>query len=265
MTNAALSETMLSVARRAVADACVVCRAVQREIERVRSVTKDDRSPVTVADFASQAVIAHRLREIDPSLQLVGEENADALRATPALLEHVVRAVRAAPVVVASRSHRTLETDDYLAQLPQAEILSVGSSLKFCMIASGQADYYPRFGPTMQWDTAAGDAVLADVRKCLASADAKVRELVAKAEDEEAVPELIVMLYSADPAERMLAEEALRRLTGRDFGYQHFAPPWERDEAADAWRRWWLSQPDEPFVSAQLPERQEGDGIKEAP
>ncbi len=64
------------------------------------------------------------------------------------------------PVVVASRSHRTLETDDYLAQLPQAEILSVGSSLKFCMIASGQADYYPRFGPTMQWDTAAGDAVL---------------------------------------------------------------------------------------------------------
>jgi 3'(2'), 5'-bisphosphate nucleotidase len=64
------------------------------------------------------------------------------------------------PVVVASRSHRTIETNDYLAKLPQAEIVSVGSSLKFCMIASGSADFYPRFGPTMQWDTAAGDAVL---------------------------------------------------------------------------------------------------------
>ncbi|MGQ2906421.1 MAG: 3'(2'),5'-bisphosphate nucleotidase CysQ [Aliihoeflea sp.] len=64
------------------------------------------------------------------------------------------------PVVVASRSHRTIETNDYLAKLPQAEIVSVGSSLKFCMIASGAADFYPRFGPTMQWDTAAGDAVL---------------------------------------------------------------------------------------------------------
>lgn len=64
------------------------------------------------------------------------------------------------PVVVASRSHRTIETNDYLARLPQAEIFSVGSSLKFCMIAAGTADFYPRFGPTMQWDTAAGDAVL---------------------------------------------------------------------------------------------------------
>lgn len=94
MTNAQLSESVMTVARRAVADACAVCRAVQRDIERVRSVTKDDRSPVTVADFASQAVVAHRLREIDPSLQLVGEENADALRDAPPLLEHVVRAVR---------------------------------------------------------------------------------------------------------------------------------------------------------------------------
>jgi 3'(2'), 5'-bisphosphate nucleotidase len=66
----------------------------------------------------------------------------------------------AVPIVVASRSHRTIETNDYIARLPQAEIFSVGSSLKFCMIAAGTADFYPRFGPTMQWDTAAGDAVL---------------------------------------------------------------------------------------------------------
>lgn len=94
MTNAQLSETIVNAARRAVADACAVCREVQLNCDEVRSLTKDDRSPVTVADFASQAVIAHRLRELDPDLRLVGEENADALRAAPALLEHVVRAVR---------------------------------------------------------------------------------------------------------------------------------------------------------------------------
>ena len=62
--------------------------------------------------------------------------------------------------VVASRSHRTRETDDYLAKCPGAEVLSVGSSLKFCMLAAGMADLYPRFGRTMEWDTAAGDAIL---------------------------------------------------------------------------------------------------------
>ncbi|MGC6512584.1 MAG: 3'(2'),5'-bisphosphate nucleotidase CysQ [Parvibaculales bacterium] len=63
-------------------------------------------------------------------------------------------------VVVASRSHRTLETDDYLATLPVKELVSAGSSLKFCLIAKGEADIYPRFGRTMEWDTAAAHAVL---------------------------------------------------------------------------------------------------------
>ncbi|MGN6467705.1 MAG: 3'(2'),5'-bisphosphate nucleotidase CysQ [Rhizobiaceae bacterium] len=63
-------------------------------------------------------------------------------------------------VIVASRSHRTAETDAYIARFKDAEIVSVGSSLKFCMLASGKADLYPRFGRTMEWDTAAGDAVL---------------------------------------------------------------------------------------------------------
>jgi 3'(2'), 5'-bisphosphate nucleotidase len=62
--------------------------------------------------------------------------------------------------IVASRSHRTSETDLYIREFAAAEIVSVGSSLKFCMIASGEADLYPRFGRTMEWDTAAGDAVL---------------------------------------------------------------------------------------------------------
>jgi 3'(2'), 5'-bisphosphate nucleotidase len=72
-----------------------------------------------------------------------------------------VRAVPAAGVTaVASRSHRTPETDAYLAHYTVADLVSVGSSLKFCMVAAGEADLYPRLGPTMEWDTAAGHAVL---------------------------------------------------------------------------------------------------------
>lgn len=62
--------------------------------------------------------------------------------------------------VVASRSHNTPETEAYIRDLGAAEIVSVGSSLKFCLLASAEADVYPRFGRTMEWDTAAGDAVL---------------------------------------------------------------------------------------------------------
>lgn len=71
-----------------------------------------------------------------------------------------VRVCGPVPAIVASRSHRSPETDRYIASFPQAELVSVGSSLKFCMLASGEADLYPRLSRTMQWDTAAGDAVL---------------------------------------------------------------------------------------------------------
>jgi 3'(2'), 5'-bisphosphate nucleotidase len=63
-------------------------------------------------------------------------------------------------VAVASRSHRSPETDAFLANYPVAEFRSIGSSLKFCLVAAGDADLYPRLGPTMEWDTAAGHAVL---------------------------------------------------------------------------------------------------------
>jgi 3'(2'), 5'-bisphosphate nucleotidase len=62
--------------------------------------------------------------------------------------------------VVVSRAHATPETETYLAQYHIAERVSVGSSLKFCLVAAGAADLYPRLGPTMEWDTAAGHAVL---------------------------------------------------------------------------------------------------------
>jgi 3'(2'), 5'-bisphosphate nucleotidase len=71
-----------------------------------------------------------------------------------------VRPAASPPTVVASRSHNTPETDAYIAALGMAEIVSVGSSLKFCLLACGEADLYPRFSRTMEWDTAAGDAVL---------------------------------------------------------------------------------------------------------
>jgi 3'(2'), 5'-bisphosphate nucleotidase len=71
-----------------------------------------------------------------------------------------VRAGGTPLAVVASRSHNTPETDAFIRDLGAAEIVSVGSSLKFCLVAAAEADVYPRFGRTMEWDTAAGDAVL---------------------------------------------------------------------------------------------------------
>lgn len=61
---------------------------------------------------------------------------------------------------VASRSHNSSETEAFLAGHGVMNYASVGSSLKFCLLAEGKADVYPRFGRTMEWDTAAGDAVL---------------------------------------------------------------------------------------------------------
>ncbi|MCA8896479.1 MAG: 3'(2'),5'-bisphosphate nucleotidase CysQ, partial [Amphiplicatus sp.] len=63
-------------------------------------------------------------------------------------------------VAVASRSHRTPETDVFLKTLDIADFAAAGSSLKFCLIAEGVADVYPRHGRTMEWDTGAGQAVL---------------------------------------------------------------------------------------------------------
>ncbi len=63
-------------------------------------------------------------------------------------------------MVVASKSHRDAATDDYIGKYAVKDMKSAGSSLKFCLVATGEADLYPRLGRTMEWDTAAGDAVL---------------------------------------------------------------------------------------------------------
>jgi 3'(2'), 5'-bisphosphate nucleotidase len=62
--------------------------------------------------------------------------------------------------VVASKSHRDQATDDYIGKYKVNAFQSAGSSLKFCLVAAGEADLYPRLGRTMEWDTAAGHAVL---------------------------------------------------------------------------------------------------------
>jgi 3'(2'), 5'-bisphosphate nucleotidase len=87
-------------------------------------------------------------------------------------------AVRAVPptgaVVVHSRSHADeAQLDRYLAAVPQAERRVSGSSIKFCLIAAGEADLYPRFGRTMEWDTAAGQAVLEAAGGTVATRDGR--------------------------------------------------------------------------------------------
>lgn len=62
--------------------------------------------------------------------------------------------------VVASRSHMSKETEDFVSRFKAPEIVSKGSSLKFLMVAEGAADLYPRFGPTMEWDTAAAHIIV---------------------------------------------------------------------------------------------------------
>jgi len=73
--------------------------------------------------------------------------------------------------IVASRSHQSTETLQFIEAMkreyPQVELVSAGSSLKICMLADGRADIYPRFAPTMEWDTAAGHALLKAVGKNL--------------------------------------------------------------------------------------------------
>ena len=65
--------------------------------------------------------------------------------------------------IVASRSHMSPETEQYIAQMRRehkvVQLISSGSSLKICLVAVGKANVYPRFAPTMEWDTAAGDAI----------------------------------------------------------------------------------------------------------
>jgi len=78
----------------------------------------------------------------------------------PPVRIHSARKPAGTPLVVAeSRSHPSPELEAFLRTVPVARRVQAGSSLKFCWVAEGRADLYPRFGPTMEWDTAAGDCI----------------------------------------------------------------------------------------------------------
>jgi 3'(2'), 5'-bisphosphate nucleotidase len=188
--------------------------------------TKEDNSPLTLADLESQRVILEGLTELTPDIPILSEESAqapwaerqtwrelwvvDPLDGTrefvkrngeftvniALVVQHeAVLGVVAAPAqgllywgavgvgafshhrgaarapihvsapgsplrVVGSRSHASPETAAYLTGLAPHVMTGIGSSLKFCLVAEGKADLYPRFGPTSEWDTAAGQALL---------------------------------------------------------------------------------------------------------
>ncbi len=102
-----------------------------------------------------------RLFYTDASGQSV-EESGDFAKeaAGPTRPIKVTTPDNGALMVVASKSHRDQATDEYIAKYSTKDMTSAGSSLKFCLVAAGEADLYPRLGRTMEWDTAAADAVL---------------------------------------------------------------------------------------------------------
>lgn len=108
--------------------------------------------------FASDASGAWKLSGIE---SLKAGDTLETLRAKALRLPHTLR--REAFIIVASRSHLTPETEAYIEekkkQYDRVELISSGSSIKICRVAEGAADVYPRFAPTMEWDTAAGHAV----------------------------------------------------------------------------------------------------------
>ena len=209
----------------------VILDVYEKEAIEVRS--KEDRSPVTEADEAAEAILITGLAGLYPGISIIAEEASSregvpgdcpprfllvdpldgtrefiarngeftvnvglvedgrpvagcvhapalgatwigaegfgalvaraALRETPtddAWSPIATRVAGDTLCAVASRSHSNAETEEFLSKLAVGHRRSAGSSLKFCLVAEGEADVYPRFGPTMEWDTAAGHAVL---------------------------------------------------------------------------------------------------------
>lgn len=107
--------------------------------------------------FACDTLGAYKLTNIDGASQPSMDEMRRRATRLPSALMHQ------GMVVVASRSHQTEETTRYIENLRKkgqpVTLISSGSSLKICLVAEGSADIYPRFAPTMEWDTAAGHAI----------------------------------------------------------------------------------------------------------
>lgn len=118
--------------------------------------------------FAVKGLGAYRLDDFKAVYTQCGCERATVAVVLPKLRERAVRLPEECAgvqsyAVVGSRSHATPELQTYVESLRQSrgaiDFISAGSSLKFCLVAEGRADQYPRLGPTMEWDTAAGQAI----------------------------------------------------------------------------------------------------------
>ena len=107
--------------------------------------------------FAEESIGAYKLSNVTSR----GNASLDELIASATRLPSVIE--RGKFVIVASRSHLTPETEAYIEEMKrqhsEIELISSGSSIKICLVAEGKADVYPRFAPTMEWDTAAGHAI----------------------------------------------------------------------------------------------------------
>lgn len=108
--------------------------------------------------FAADALGAYKISGI---MTLKETDTLEKLMSDAVRLPHA--GAKDCFVVVASRSHLTPETEEYITHMKQTykqvELISSGSSIKICLVAEGKADVYPRFAPTMEWDTAAGHAI----------------------------------------------------------------------------------------------------------
>lgn len=117
-----------------------------------------DGSPVRGVVYAPAK---HRLFYTDAGGNAVEETGPfDPEKAGETKRIRVSRPDNSALMVVASKSHRDEATEAYIAKYQVKDSKAAGSSLKFCLVATGEADLYPRVGRTMEWDTAAGHAVL---------------------------------------------------------------------------------------------------------
>lgn len=107
--------------------------------------------------FAAEGKGAYKLSDFSMGAELSWEDLMASAVRLPAEKGHKPF------VIVASRSHLTPETETYIAEMrklhKEVELVSSGSSIKICLVAEGKADVYPRFAPTMEWDTAAGHAI----------------------------------------------------------------------------------------------------------
>jgi 3'(2'), 5'-bisphosphate nucleotidase len=123
--------------------------------------------------YSSKGKGAHRIKDINPKLEFKDmQEIKSACKKLPA-----EKPASGVFTIVASRSHNSPETEAFIAHEKEKHgnvtTVSAGSSIKFCLVAEGKADAYPRFAPTMEWDTGAGQAIAEEAGKRVVLIDGK--------------------------------------------------------------------------------------------